>query len=723
MSVRLCNAFNHIVRAVVGSMLFAALWLLSTHAVAQTKVTKDGDCEYTILVPIEIYGPNATSELADRWKRNIEGQWNGPTEEMVHRLYDQLPDKPQAEPPISIEWNQFFRGKYQQFLESVGEKSGALINCCRITVKVDIKIRPESAESSPGYHQIKVVPNDEVRSFVKWTQGAAGTRTVPSSGTWEDDPTGRPPEAHEVGHLMGLDDRYTDTHDDDGNVNGSTAHDGHEHDLMARNQAWPQSAAFNEILRIHGFSCNCCKEPIVYYDLPDEKLFMTFKVGLDAIAVCDREAMWKMLEHLKKLRDQAVGVGRNLPITVKFDLAQTEYVQLLDAHIENLRRAYWVDCPRDQPPRETGTGLTVTSGIDGGQWCTYGDGIGQPTIAIPTNPNGVPIVRGGPVISGPPGGPSTTPGTTPPTTPGQTTTPGGTPSKPPPTRTSGPPSYGSPGYYYPPPRHRYPGRKPTVVPPTAGPPTSGPPTADPPPTPTTTTKPPVTPPPVTSTPPEAPPITIFVKATQSVLEGQPQGTGVPGFNTALFPPTKPDLPFTTGQSQTAQQDTGFDKDPVKCTTGQGGECKLELDLGTQLEWGVRLRGGTGLDRGWNHYRLDYSVPQTSGGVVETTGMKVIPDPKQGLPNGVTVSDDTFRIGTRSFLRLGFDQPFGLTFDPARHFDKMFGGLTYLTDYCRDKQPGPPLGTTPASFVSVNQALPEATIKLPMSPLDRLRALR
>ena len=47
--------------------------------------------------------------------------------------------------------------------------------------------------------------------------------------------------------------------------------------------------------------------------------------------------------------------------------------------------------------------------------------------------------------------------------------------------------------------------------------------------------------------------------------------------------------------------------------------KLTLDAATQKEFGVGLSYGSGLslNRPWGNYRLDYSVPQTSGGVVET----------------------------------------------------------------------------------------------------------
>src|SRR5262249_49799892 len=76
--------FSHIASCL---LVAAAVMSWSGAAPAQTSITKDGDCAYTIHVPLEIYGPNATPELAARWKRNIEAKWNGPTEEMVRKMY------------------------------------------------------------------------------------------------------------------------------------------------------------------------------------------------------------------------------------------------------------------------------------------------------------------------------------------------------------------------------------------------------------------------------------------------------------------------------------------------------------------------------------------------------------------------------------------------------------------------------------------------------------
>jgi hypothetical protein len=359
-------------------------------------------------------------------------------------------------------------------------------------------------------------------------------------------------------------------------------------------------------------------------------------------------------------------------------------------------------------------GPAINTGLDGGQWCTYGDGAGVPTIAIPTDDSGTPLVPSSPLINAPPSfallpplyhetrWPPSIPQLAPPLLEliaPPTALPPETPvSKLPETPVAGPPT------------------TPPLQPPSDKPPEQ------------------VTPPPV-SAPPETP-VTIFVKATQSVLEGRPNGAPVPGHNVALLPATKPSLPFTTGDVQTAQQDAGFDKDPVKCTTGQGGECMLTLDAGTLSDSmrnhiagseGAPLAIGIGSVLGvmstgkhliYSYYRIDYSVPQTTGGVIETTGANKIPDLKAGLPHAASVASETFNIGDRSFLRLGFNQPFGLNYDFDRRFSQSMG-TSYVTDYCRDKQPGPPLGAQPVSFRTLDQALPKAIVRLRLPILDRL----
>ena len=79
------------------------------------------------------------------------------------------------------------------------------------------------------------------------------------------------------------------------------------------------------------------------------------------------------------------------------------------------------------------------------------------------------------------------------------------------------------------------------------------------------------------------------------------------------------------------------------------------------------------------------------------------------PDGGKLATDTFRIGDRTFLRLGLDVPYGR---PYSLFDLYTPILPKLElDVCRDPQPGPPLGVDASNYSAVGNDLPAATIKL------------
>jgi hypothetical protein len=69
--------------------------------------------------------------------------------------------------------------------------------------------------------------------------------------------------------------------------------------------------------------------------------------------------------------------------------------------------------------------------------------------------------------------------------------------------------------------------------------------------------------------------------------------------------------------------------------------------------------------------------------------------------------DEIRIGDRVFVRVAVDVPANMKFSPRESFDRP--GTHYEDDYCRDKQPGPPLGSQPDSMSALNQELPGAAI--------------
>ncbi len=73
-------------------------------------------------------------------------------------------------------------------------------------------------------------------------------------------------------------------------------------------------------------------------------------------------------------------------------------------------------------------------------------------------------------------------------------------------------------------------------------------------------------------------------------------------------------------------------------------------------------------------------------------------------------DATLKV--RRLARPVLDLGEGSAGDPA-NFDefKPKFGESYEEDYCRDKEPGPPLGFQPSTFSALNRDLPEARIEL------------
>jgi hypothetical protein len=305
-----------------------------------------------------------------------------------------------------------------------------------------------------------------------------------------------------------------------------------------------------------------------------------------------------------------------------------------------------------QPPG-TGTFYVAT---DGATWCTFGDGTGNYVAIKPTDDGGVPVAFG-------------TPGT-PPNISERTPVSGDRT----PTISSRPPPPAS-----------------SQVPMASGSPPDTPTTTDAPPTAVT--------PPTADTPPQIPD-TIFVKTSEAVLEGGQTGSELQN-QTVKLVFTKPDLPGT-GASKTAQ-DTGFDRDPAQCTTGAGGECKIQVHPDDRPLYGLASSGAKP-----GHYRLDLNLLKHSGAVAETTG-KTVPDLKNAALAGGNIAASEFKIGNRKFTRVGIDQPYGRSEDRAAYSRAL--GSNAETDYCRTKKPGPPLGLEPSSLGALNHELPEAALKL------------
>jgi hypothetical protein len=240
------------------------------------------------------------------------------------------------------------------------------------------------------------------------------------------------------------------------------------------------------------------------------------------------------------------------------------------------------------------------------------------------------------------------------------------------------------------------------------------PTTDTPPrTPTTETPPPRTPetPPTQTTdvPPKTPtsddiPSTVFVKANEEVVRGEPTGQPLASQMVKLLA-ERPALP-STRESKTAQ-DTGFDKPPAQCTTGADGRCKFEVPADERPVYGLPVTD-TAARR--PNYRVEFNALKSSGGVAEITGRK--PGGTERAPtDGGNIASEIFNIGNRIFQRFGFNTPYESREDVEASYRSAFGDK-YQVDTCETKKlPGLPLDVEPTSFAQPSRELSQATIKI------------
>jgi len=80
-----------------------------------------------------------------------------------------------------------------------------------------------------------------------------------------------------------------------------------------------------------------------------------------------------------------------------------------------------------------------------------------------------------------------------------------------------------------------------------------------------------------------------------------------------------------------------------------------------------------------------------------------PEVTGGRPAGVDVTFEESKFGDRTFVRLVYEQPYGLDHDFDEQFKPVFGDR-YEDDYCREKEPGPALGLLPHSYSALNHEL-------------------
>ncbi len=325
-------------------------------------------------------------------------------------------------------------------------------------------------------------------------------------------------------------------------------------------------------------------------------------------------------------------------------------------------------------------------------YCTFGEGRGVPGYITASNDNGdfiPPSVIDGQTPGTPPsGGPAMTP------KPSETPTPQATEPKTASTPQPSPTPQETPRTDQP-----SPSPSPTKTPVASNSDTPVPQTSDTPQQPTDTPTPQVP----TDTPPVQ--VTIFIKASETVLTGGETGEPIQGQVVKLVMRDKPELPTTTGDRSLT--DKGFDKPAPQCTTSADGGCKIDVPAEDRplyaLDKTPRAAGKPA-----TKFRLAVNIMKHTGGVAETTG-KPVPDLKDAL-TAANATAEVVAIGTRSFLRLGFNTPYGSTEELAKKFSELLG-VPVEIDICLVKEPGPPLGSEPTSYAAINQELPNATIKL------------
>jgi len=395
----------------IGLIAVILILSVSVWVYARTIVTKTGPCEVTVECNIAIWGPNATQALADRWEKTVSSKFNGPSSQLVAHV---AKANGQATPNEKADWepNDAFKNSKklaEDFLKDIGMDS-AYVNCCRVKFKINVKLKSDiKAGDKTPYHTVKVMPQFrtvtkadgttervEFRDFVRVPGGdLSKLHKQSTTGEWSDVTGHWAAEAHETGHLMGLDDKYTE------DATGCHTVPGHETDVMNNNWGAPYEAAIAEIVKLGGVECNCCKKSL---DDAWVSYGQFWRPATDAILTCDEE---RLKQALADVNDQITNLGHYaVSLQQRYDL----YKHLKD--LQNKIKKALEDCPK----RDLTTGgLSLTDGImvggrlsyDSSEDCqSWGGGLLPPTLPPtmpPTVPSGPLVTPPGPLSTPPPG--------------------------------------------------------------------------------------------------------------------------------------------------------------------------------------------------------------------------------------------------------------------------------------------------------------------------------
>lgn len=697
---------------VVAAIALAATSLVSRPALAGGKMEKTGDCEYTITVRVAIFGDPADSDRAKQMKDDFEKLWNGPDGRDAEVIGSNLGIETrdvyvgdQGSESLADNRNKI-EAEYEKYAKEFGlDTTCAYMNCCVIKFRADVIVVEGYNMNPEGYHQVRIVPDGTTetvtengvekqvpfRSYVEMVP-TVDNPSVSKESDWRlpqpgDDTYGRwtnadvedSADAHEMGHLLGLDDTY---------IEAGGSQEGHGHNIMTDINGFPYEEGFDQIKNVWGIKCDeCCPEDDVDGIWQDFGI-TTLALG-DAIQICDKAQIQNLLDRLK-MRRKGLSSAK-IAAREKVRLASSLDKQIADAEAALAAE----DC--DKPRPVTGTvgydyslgGLlpNIEYAVESTDWCTFGEG-------TPTTTDDGDDPRDTP----PPPEDGDDPRDTPP-----------------------PPEDGDDPRDTPPPPGEDDGDDPRDTPP--------PPEDDDGDDPRDIPKPTITIPEddgddPRDTPdedePEDPPteeddgddprdVPVAIKAKKAALDenGAVRKAQAPARsqNIKFFDPmiTNMDLPAPGAE----KVDTAYNAEPMQCTTDENGECTINVPVCEEDDPKNCPLGLKAEDVSKNGYEFEVAVAPTRGQILKVDDEAMRASGRKNYENDIEeltvtgakiTTDDLELNGYKYFSTTEYEYDLGTEWKVGLDLSwKLDTSWALQIDYCRDKKPGPPLGWTPIDY--------------------------